>query len=89
MKIEVSRFNSTIFELVHPGTKQRAFARREDPEYLDCLQAESAHASRQKKLPFGLAGLFGEPTIEITEARWGQLRAKISGSFRIPRTNPD
>ena len=88
MKVEVSRFNSTTFELVHPATKQRAFAKREDPEFLECLEAESAHASRQKKIPFGLARLLGEPTIEITEQRWGRLRARISGAIRIPRTDP-
>lgn len=88
MKVEVSRFNSTTFELVHAGLKQRAFAKREDPEFLDCLQAESEHLSRKKRLPFGLGELLREPTIEITEARWGQLRARISGAIRIPRMGP-
>ncbi len=88
MRVEVSRFNATTFELVQPATKQRAFAKREDPEFLACLDAESAHATRLKRMPFGLGRLFGEPTIEITDARWGQLRARISGAIRIPRMDP-
>jgi hypothetical protein len=32
-------------------------------------------------MPFGLDRLLPAPTIEITEARWSKLRARISGSF--------
>jgi hypothetical protein len=81
VKVEVSRFNASIFEILHPNKKDRAFLRREDPEFLDALQAEASHASRAKKMPLGLARLLPEPTIEITDERWNKLRARISGSF--------
>lgn len=84
MKVEVSRFNASIFELVYPDKKERAFLRRVDAEFLDALQAEAAYEGRLKKLPFGLGKkLLSPPTIEITEARWQSLRARISGSFPV------
>ncbi len=83
MKVEISRFNASIFELVYPEKKERAFLRREDAEFFEAVQAEAAHESKLKKLPFGLGKLLSEPTIEISEARWNSLRARISGS--IPR----
>lgn len=83
MKVGISRFNASIFEIVHPNGKERAFVRREDPEYLEALQAESAYESRLKKLPFGLGRLLPPPAIEIEEARWHKLRARISGSFPV------
>ena len=84
MKVEVSRFNASIFELVYPDKKERAFLRRVDTEFLDALQAEAAYESKLKKLPFGLGKkLLSPPTIEITEARWQSLRARISGSFPV------
>ena len=86
MKVEVSRFNASIFELVYPGKKERAFLRRADPEFLEALQAEASYESKLKKLPFGLGKkLLSPPTIEITEARWQTLRARISGSIPIAR----
>lgn len=83
MKVEVSRFNASIFELVDPSKKERAFLRREDPEFLEALQIEAAHKSKTKKMPFGLARLISEPTIDITDERWQKLRARISGSFPV------
>ena len=88
MKVEVSRFNASIFELVSPSKKERAFLRREDPEFLEALQVEAAHQGRLKKMPFGMGRLLGEPTIEITEQRWKALRARISGAVRIVRPAP-
>lgn len=85
VKVEVSRFNSSIFEIVNPRKKERAFLRREDPEFLEALQVEATHQSRLKKMPFGMGRLLPEPTIEMTEERWGQLRARISGAVRIVR----
>jgi hypothetical protein len=85
MKVEVSRFNASIFELVYPDKKERAFLRRGDAEFLEAVQAEAAHESKLQKLPFGLGRLFSTPTIEITEARWHSLRARISGSIPIVR----
>lgn len=85
MKVEVSRFNASIFELVYPEKKERAFLRREDPEFFEAVQAEAAHESKLKKLPFGLGKLLSTPTIEITEGRWHSLRARISGSIPIVR----
>jgi len=81
VKVEISRFNASIFELGHPNRKERAFLRREDPEFVEALQAEAAFEARAKKMPFGLDRLLPAPTIEITEARWHKLRARISGSF--------
>ena len=81
MRVEVSRFNASIFELDHPSKKERAFLRREDPEFIDAVQAEAAYEARLKKIPFGLGRLLPAPSIEITEERWHQLRARISGSF--------
>ena len=84
MKVEVSRFNTSIFQLVYTVKKERAFLRRVDPEFLEALQAEAAYESKLKKVPFGLGKkLFSPPTIEITEARWQGLRARISGSFPV------
>ncbi len=83
MKVSVSRFNASIFEIVHPNGKDRAFVRREDPEFLEALQAESAYESKVKKVPFGLGRLLAPPTIEIPDARWNKLRARISGSFPV------
>jgi hypothetical protein len=85
VKVEVSRFNASMFELVLPGKKERAFLRREDPEFVEALQVEAAHASKVKKMPFNLGQLLPDPTIEITEERWKKLRARISGSFPIVR----
>ena len=86
VKVEVSRFNASIFELVYPDKKERAFLRRVDSEFLEALQAEAAHESKLKKLPFGLGKkLLSPPTIEITDARWQSLRARISGSIPIVR----
>ena len=86
VKVEVSRFNASIFELVYPDKKERAFLRRVDSEFLEALQAEAAHESKLKKLPFGLGKkLLSPPTIEITEARWQSLHARISGSIPIVR----
>ena len=88
MKVEVSRFNASIFELVHREKNERAFLRREDPEFNEAIQVEAAHQSKLKKLremPFGLARLLSEPTIEITDERWKKLRARISGSIPIVR----
>jgi len=81
VRVEVSRFNASIFELDHPSKKERAFLRREDPEFIDAVQAEAAYEARLKKIPFGLGRLLPAPSIEITEERWHQLRARISGSF--------
>jgi hypothetical protein len=82
VRVEVSRFNASIFELVYPDKKERAFLRRVDPEFLEASQAEAAYESKLKKLPFGLGKtLLSPPTIELTEARWQSLRARISGSF--------
>jgi len=83
VKVQVSRFNASIFEIVHVDGKQRAFVKREDPEYLEALQAESAYEAKVKKLPFGLGRLVPPPTIEIEEARWNRLRQRISGSFPV------
>ncbi len=83
MKVEISRFNASTFELGYPSKKERAFLRREDPEFIEALQAEDAHASKLKKVPFGLGRLLPAPTIEITEQRWHKLRARISGSFPV------
>lgn len=85
MKVEVSRFNASMFELVYPTKKERAFLRREDPEFIDALQVEAAHAAKVKKMPFSLGQLLPAPTIEITEERWHKLRARISGSFPVVR----
>lgn len=85
MKVEVSRFNASIFELVHLEKKERAFLRREDPEFVEAVLVEAAHQTRLKKMPFGLGRILAEPTIEITEERWHKLRARISGSFPIVR----
>ena len=81
MKVVISRFNASIFEVTHPDGKRRAFLKREDPEFLDALTAEAAHKAKVAKLPFGLGRLVPEPTIEIPDARWEGLRARISGSF--------
>ncbi|MFI5182451.1 MAG: hypothetical protein ACHQPI_13780 [Thermoanaerobaculia bacterium] len=81
MRVEVSRFNASIFELDHPSKKERAFLRREDPEFIDAVQAEAAYEAKLKKIPFGLGRLLPRPSIEITEERWHSLRARISGSF--------
>ena len=88
MKVEVSRFNASIFELVNRERKERAFLRREDPEFLEALQVEAAYQSRLKKIPFRMGRLLGEPKIEITEQRWQKLRARISGAVRIARPDP-
>lgn len=85
MKVEVSRFNASIFELVRPSMKERAFLRREDPEFIEALQAEAAYESKVRKMPFGLGRLLPKPSIEITEERWHDLRARISGSFPTVR----
>lgn len=81
MRVEVSRFNASIFELDHPSKKERAFLRREDQEFIDAVQAEAAYEAKLKKIPFGLGRLLPKPSIEITEERWHGLRARISGSF--------
>ncbi len=81
MKVKVSRFNSSMFELSHLSKKERAFLRREDPEYLEAVQAEAAYEGKLENIPFGLGRLLPVPTIEITEERWHKLRARISGSF--------
>jgi len=81
VRVEVSRFNASIFELGHPSRKERAFLRREDPEFIDAVQAEAAYEAKLKKIPFGLGRLLPTPSIEITEERWHSLRARISGSF--------
>ena len=81
MKVAVSRFNASIFEIVHPNGKERAFIRREDPEFIEALQVEDKRADRLAKLPFGLGRLLPPPTLEIADARWHKLRARISGSF--------
>lgn len=88
MKVEVSRFNASIFELVRPNEKERAFLRREDPEFIEATRAEAAYESTVKKLPFGLGRLLSAPTIEITDERWHKLRARISGSFPIVKQWP-
>ena len=81
MKLVISRFNASIFEVTHPDGKRRAFLKREDPEFLDALTAEAAHDAIVAKLPFGLGRLVPPPSIEIPETRWNSLRARISGSF--------
>jgi len=81
VKVEVSRFNASMFELLHPNKKERAFLRRDEPEFVEALQVEIAHGIKVKKMPFRLGGLLPAPTIEITEERWRKLRARISGSF--------
>jgi len=82
VRVEVSRFNASIFELDHPSKKERAFLRREDSEFIDAVQAEAAYEAKLKKVPFGLGRrLLPAPAIEITEERWHSLRARISGSF--------
>jgi len=91
VKVEVSRFNASIFELVHREKNERAFLRREDPEFNEAIQVEAAHQSKLKKLkkmPFGLARLVSEPTIEITDERWRKLRERISGSFPVMKIGP-
>ena len=88
MRVEVSRFNASIFELGHPGRKERAFLRREDPEFIEAVQAEAAYESKLKKVPFGLGRLLPAPSIEITEERWHRLRARISGSFPAVKLLP-
>lgn len=81
MKVVISRFNASIFEVTHPDGKRRAFLKREDPEFLEALQAEADYNSRVARLPFGLGRLMPPPSIEIPEARWEGLRARISGTF--------
>lgn len=81
MKVVVSRFNASIFEILHPDGKARAFLKREDPEFMLAVQAEASYEAKVKKMPFGLGRVVPRPSIEITEARWNGLRAKISGSF--------
>lgn len=81
MKVAISRFNTSTFEVVHSDGKRRAFLKREDPEFLDALGAEAAYNAKVAKLPFGLGRLVAPPSIEIPEARWERLRARISGSF--------
>jgi hypothetical protein len=88
VKVEISRFNASIFELGHPSKKERAFLRREDPEFVEAVLAEAAHESKLKKMPFGLGRLVPAPTIEITEERWHKLRARISGSFPAIKLAP-
>jgi hypothetical protein len=83
VKVEVSRFNTSIFEVLHPNKKERAFLRRVDPEFIDAVQAEAAHQNKLNKMPFGLGRLLSPPTIEITDERWHKLRARISGSFPV------
>jgi hypothetical protein len=83
VKVHVSRFNASIFEISEPNGKARAFLKREDPEFLEALQAESAYEAKAKKMPFGLGRLLPPPSIEIEEARWHKLRARISGSFPV------
>ena len=83
MKVQVSRFNASIFEIVHPDGKQRVFLKREDPEFVDALQAEAAYEAKVKKLPFGLGRLVPPPAIDVEDARWHRLRARISGSFPV------
>ena len=88
MRVKVSRFNASIFEIARPNEKERAFLRREDPEFLEALRAEAAYESNVKKLPFGLGRLLRAPTIEITDERWHSLRARISGSFPAMKIGP-
>ena len=88
MKVVVSRFNASIFEILHPNKKDRAFLRREDPEFVEAVQAEGAYESKLKKLPFGLGRLLPRPSIEITDVRWNKLRARISGSFPAVKLVP-
>lgn len=91
MKVEISRFNATTFELGHPNKKERAFLRRSDSEFLEAQQAADAFDDRRekfKKMPFGLGRLIPPPAIEISEARWHQLRARISGSFPAVKLGP-
>lgn len=88
MKVVVSRFNASIFEILHPNKKDRAFLRREDPEFVEAVQAEGAYESNLKKLPFGLGRLLPLPSIEITDVRWNKLRARISGSFPAVKLVP-
>ena len=83
MKVVVSRFNATIFEVTHPDGKRRAFLKREDPEFAEALEAESDYNARCARLPFGLGRLMPPPSIEIPDARWQSLRARISGSFPV------
>ena len=88
MKVEVSRFNASIFEVLYPNKKERAFLRREDPEFIEAVLAEGTHESKLKKMPFGLGRLLSPPTIEITDERWRRLRARISGSFPVVKLGP-
>jgi hypothetical protein len=81
MKVVISRFNSSIFEVTHSDGKRRAFLKREDPEFVDALTAEAAYNAKVAKLPFGLGRLVAPPSIEIPEGRWQSLRARISGTF--------
>jgi hypothetical protein len=81
MKVVISRFNASIFEILHPNGKARAFLKREDPEFILAVQAEASHEAKVKKTPFGLGRMLPRPSIEISEARWNSLRARISGSF--------
>jgi hypothetical protein len=81
MKVAISRFNSSAFEVVHPDGKRRAFLKREDPEFVEALEAEAAYNAKVAKMPFGLGRLVAPPSIEIPEARWERLRARISGVF--------
>jgi hypothetical protein len=88
VRVEVSRFNASIFELDHPSKKERAFLRREDPEFIEAVQAQAAYEAKLKKVPFGLGRLLPMPSIEITEERWHKLRARISGSFPVVKLGP-
>jgi hypothetical protein len=81
MKFLVSRFNATIFEVTHPDGKRRAFLKREDPEFALAIEAEAAYNAKAAKMPFGLGRLLQPAAIEMSEARWQSLRARISGSF--------
>ncbi|HVO50756.1 MAG TPA: hypothetical protein VMV60_07170 [Thermoanaerobaculia bacterium] len=80
MRVVVSRFNASIFEVTHPDGKRRAFIKRDDPEFAEALAVEADYNARVARLPFGLGRLI-PPTIEMSEARWNGLRSRISGSF--------
>jgi hypothetical protein len=87
VRVEVSRFNASVFELVS-REKERAFLRRADPEFVGALQVEAGHKRRLKDMPFAMARLLSAPTIEITDERWRKLRARISGTSPIVKPSP-
>jgi hypothetical protein len=88
VKVEISRFSASAFELDHRKKNERAFLRREDPEFVEAVQAEAAYESKLKKMPLGLGRLIPVPAIEITDERWHTLRVRIVKSIPIVEPGP-